>query len=83
MCVLGASARQHEDVEAFLAPQLRAFGDMRADVEHLCMRETAKLRVAPRENRQEIDKSPFRAIRYFAKSLSELVELTGIEPVTS
>src|SRR5262245_56754203 len=36
-----------------------------------------------RQNRQEIDKSAFRRIRYLAKSLAGLVELTGIEPVTS
>jgi len=35
------------------------------------------------ENRQEIDKSAFRRILYSAKSLRELVELMGIEPMTS
>ena len=37
----------------------------------------------PAQNRQEIDKSALQRIRRPAKSLLELVELTGIEPVTS
>jgi beta-lactamase family protein len=40
-------------------------------------------RVAHRENRQEIDKSAVQRIRRPAKSLPELVELMGIEPMTS
>ncbi len=35
------------------------------------------------ENGQEIDKSAFRRILYSAKLLLELVELMGIEPMTS
>ena len=34
------------------------------------------------ENRQEIDKSAACPIRYAVKLLLELVELTGVEPVT-
>jgi hypothetical protein len=36
-----------------------------------------------RENRQEIDKSARQRINHIAKFLIDLVELTGIEPVTS
>ena len=36
-----------------------------------------------RGNRQEIDKSATRRIAYLAKLLLELVELMGIEPMTS
>jgi hypothetical protein len=35
------------------------------------------------QNGQEMDKSPVSPMRYLAKLLSGLVELTGIEPVTS
>jgi hypothetical protein len=44
---------------------------------------TASLHHVPAENRQEMDKSALRPILLPAKLLLELVELTGIEPVTS
>lgn len=39
--MLRTGAGQHEDMEALFATQLRAFGDVRADVEHLRVREAA------------------------------------------
>src|SRR5258706_96191 len=46
-------------------------------------RSAAGFRGVPVENRQEIDKSGGSPIRCPAKLLPELVELMGIEPMTS
>jgi hypothetical protein len=49
----------------------------------LSRRDTVHRRSSASRHGQEMDKSAFSPIRHSPKSLPELVELTGIEPVTS